>query len=262
MMTGWELKQKLKADAISVGAWSTSYDTTIAVTMARIGFDWVIVDQEHAPFNVESLRHVMWMFRDSPTLPFVRVQDNRPDLIKVALDQGAHGVLVPLVRSADEARQAVAGAKYPPHGIRGWGPMVITNYGEEGAEYFQNANRDVFVMVQVEHTGLLDELDEAVTVEGLDALFIGPSDLSLSLGCFQQWDHPKFQSAVARVVDKARENGKAVGIAVDSFGPLDAAAEWIERNARGVQLLCTAEDADLLRIGGEAVLNDHLQRFA
>jgi 2-keto-3-deoxy-L-rhamnonate aldolase RhmA len=99
-MNGRELKQKLKADEISIGAWSTSYDTTIAVVMARIGFDWVIVDQEHAPSNIESLRHVLWMFRDSPTLPFVRVQDNRPDLIKIALDQGAHGVLVPLVRSA------------------------------------------------------------------------------------------------------------------------------------------------------------------
>lgn len=260
-MNGWELKQKLKADEISVGAWSTSYDTTIAVAMARIGFDWVIVDQEHAPFNIESLRHVLWMFRDSATLPFVRVQDNRPDLIKVALDQGAHGILAPLVRSAEEAKQAVASCKYPPDGIRGWGPMVVTNYGLEADEYYRNANRDLFVMVQVEHPGLLDELDDVVKVEGLDALFIGPSDLSLSLGCFQQWDHPRFQSAVARVVDKARENGKAVGIAVDSFGPLEAAADWIERHARGVQLLCTAEDGDLLRIGGEAVLNDHLRRF-
>jgi 2-keto-3-deoxy-L-rhamnonate aldolase RhmA len=260
-MNGRELKQKLKADEISIGAWSTSYDTTIAVVMARIGFDWVIVDQEHAPSNIESLRHVLWMFRDSATLPFVRVQDNRPDLIKVALDQGAHGVLVPLARSAEEARQAVASCKYPPDGIRGWGPMVVTNYGVDSGEYYANSNRDVFVMVQVEHLGLLNELDDVVKVAGLDALFIGPSDLSLSLGCFQQWDHPDFRSAVARVVEKARANGIAVGIAVDSFGPLDAAAEWIERHARGVQLLCTTEDADLLRIGGEAVLNDNLRRF-
>ena len=109
--------------------------------------------------------------------------------------------------------------------------------------------------------GLLDELDEVVKVDGLDALFIGPSDLSLGLGYFQQWDHPTFKAAVSRVLDKARENGVAVGIAVDAFGPLDEAATWIEQHALGVQLLATAEDGEFVRIGGEAVLQDHLRRF-
>ncbi|MCH2540295.1 MAG: aldolase/citrate lyase family protein [Anaerolineales bacterium] len=261
MENGRELKAKLKAGEISVGAWGTSYDSAMAVKLSRVGFDWAIIDQEHTPYNVESLKHVLWMYRDSGTLPFVRVQDNRPDLMKISLDLGARGILVPYVGSETEAQRAVAGCKYPPQGVRGWGPTVVTNYYADAAEYYETANDDVFVIVQVEVASILDELDAVAKIDGLDAMFIGPSDLSLSLGIFKQWDHPKFRSAVSKVLDTARENGKAVAIAVDAFGPLEQAAEWIDKNAKGVQLLCTAEDGDLIEIGGQKVLADHLKIF-
>ena len=261
MENGRELKEKLRAGKVSIGAWGTSHDSSMAVKLCRVGFDWVIIDQEHSPFNIESLKHVLWMYRNSGTLPFVRVQDNRPDLIKVTLDLGAHGIMVPYVGSAAEARRAVASCKYPPQGIRGWGPTVVTNYYEDADEYYETANEDVFVIVQVEVANVLDELDELAQIEGLDALFIGPSDLSLSLGCFKEWDNPKFRSAVTRILNTAQANGKAVAIAVDAFGPLDQAAEWIFNHAKGIQMLATAEDGDLIEIGGKQVLADHLRVF-
>ena len=261
MQSGRELKEKLRSGQISFGAWGTSPDSTMAVKLSRVGFDWVIIDQEHSPFNIESLKHVLWMYRSSNTLPFVRVQDNRPDLMKMSLDLGARGILVPYVRSAAEARRAVASCKYPPNGIRGWGPTVVTNYYQDAEEYYETANDDVFVMVQVEVASILDELDEVAKIEGLDAMFIGPSDLSLSLGCFKDWDHPKFRSAISMVMDKGAANNKAIAIAVDAFGPLAQAAAWIKKNADGVQLLCIAEDGDLIEIGGKMVLKDHLRVF-
>ncbi len=259
-MTGRELKNKWREGKISVGGWSTSSDALIAVNLARVGFDYVIIDNEHAPRNTESLREILWMFRDSETVPLVRVEDNRPDVIKQVLDHGAQGVLVPLIGSVEEAKRAIASCKYPPDGIRGFGPKAASNYGaDEG--YFENWNDNVIVMLQVELVSLLDVIEEVAQLEGLDSVFIGPSDLSLGMGCFQQWDHPDFKSAVSRIVKAAKDNNKAPGIAVDSFGELNQAAEWIEKNAEGMQLLLTAEDGELVKLGGEQVLRDHLKRF-
>ena len=259
-MTGLELKNKWREGQISVGGWSTSSDALIAINLARVGFDYVIIDNEHAPRNTESLREILWMFRDSETVPIVRVEDNRPDVIKQVLDHGAQGVLVPLVGTVDEAKRAIASCKYPPDGIRGFGPVAASNYGADDT-YFENWNKNVIVMLQIELVSILNVIEEIAQLEGLDSVFIGPSDLSLSMGCFRQWDHPDFKSAVLRIVKAARENNIAPGIAVDSFGELKQAAEWIEKNAEGMQVLLTAEDGDLVKLGGKQVLRDHLNRF-
>ena len=132
---------------------------------------------EHSPRNEESLRYILWMVRDTPTVALVRVKDNRPDELKQALDHGANGVVVPLIESVDDARRAVAGCKYPPTGVRGYGPFM-PSFGWNDLAYHSTANEETVVFVQVEHYRAVNVIEEIAALEGVDGFFIGPNDLT------------------------------------------------------------------------------------
>ena len=148
-----ELKKRLAAGATALGAWLSITDPVVAEIMAGAGFDYVLIDTEHAPWSLELLQTAMLAFRGMPTVPIVRVPWNDQVHVKQALDLGADGVLAPMVRSAAEARALVAAAKYPPDGIRGFGPRRASDYGRDIDAYVASANAETIVIPQIEDLG-------------------------------------------------------------------------------------------------------------
>ena len=244
-----DLKRRLKAGATALGAWLTIADPVVAEIMAGAGFDYVLVDTEHAPWSLESLQTAMLAFRGMPTVPIVRVPWNDQVHVKQALDLGADGVLAPMVRSVAEARALVAAAKYPPDGIRGFGPRRASDYGRDLDGYVANANAETIVIPQIEDLGAAEAVEEILAVPGVDALCIGPNDLSGSAGVLRQHDHPTVQGAIDKILRAASARGVAVCTGVTL--PLAQQHDWI---ARGARLALLTSDIELLAGGAAGVL--------
>jgi 2-keto-3-deoxy-L-rhamnonate aldolase RhmA len=243
------LKQKLKAGQPTFGAWLAFTDPAAAEIMTGCGFDWLLIDAEHSPFTLDSLLPVLMAFNGRETVPLIRVPSNDRVPIKQFLDLGAEGILVPMVNSAQEARQAVAACKYPPVGVRGFGPKRASNYNRDSADYIRTANESLLVLIQIEHIEAVGRIEEILTVPGLDAVLLGPMDLSASMGRLGQIEHPEVQAAIEKVIAAARKAGLPVGV------PMAADAETLMKwAARGCNLLITGEQDGLLRRAAESAL--------
>lgn len=231
---GLALKKRLRMGEVTIGAWLTFTDPAVAEIMAGSGFDWLLIDGEHAPFTLDSLTNVLLAFEGSDTVAIVRVPWNDRANIKQVLDLGAGGVLVPYVCTAEEARNAVAACKYPPVGFRGFGPRRAAAYGRQIADYIERANEAVFAAIQIEHIDAVHQIDEIVAVPGLDAVLLGPMDLSASMGLLGQLDHPQVVQAMERVIATARGANLPAGIPLPSTATADEIATWIARGANFV----------------------------
>lgn len=252
-MKGSDLKKRLHGGEAVYGTWSVSTDPLVAGTMARAGFDWISVDMEHSPRNVESLRYVLWMIRETPTVAMVRVKDNRPDEIKQALDSGADGVVVPLIESVEDARRAVAGSKYPPDGVRGYGPFM-PSFGGNDRTYQSTANDETLVFVQVEHYRAVNVIEEIAALAGVDGFIIGPNDLTLSMDIFGAWESEAFISTIQRIVRAGDANGIPAGFPVDVLGGAEAGIAWVKEYAPNLRLLTIGGDLGFVSTGAEAAL--------
>jgi 2-keto-3-deoxy-L-rhamnonate aldolase RhmA len=178
----------------------------------------------------------------SETVPLVRVAWNDPVLIKPVLDIGAAGVIVPFVRTADEARRAVEACLYPPAGVRGFGPRRASHYGRLGGpEYCREANESVIVIAQIEHVDAVRNLDEILAVPELTSIVIGPNDLAGSLGLIGQPRHPRVLEAIQTIIATARRKNVPVGLATGYD-----AVQLVEWASEGVQWLAIANDTSLL----------------
>jgi 2-keto-3-deoxy-L-rhamnonate aldolase RhmA len=209
-MKGSELKKKISQGQRVLGTWLSISDPAIARMYTQLGYDFLIIDMEHSALNPETMQRMLLMFSDTPTCPLVRVPWHEPNWSKWALDAGAEGILFPNVTSAELARQLVAQCKYPPEGERGFFPKTASNFLMNLPEYMQDINERILVWIQIEHVDGLHNLDEIAQVPGLDALFIGPADLSFSLGIGNQYDHPEFDAALERIFAGARKAGVPV----------------------------------------------------
>ena len=234
MTTGIDLKARWRRGEVSLGLFIHSTDPAIANVLTDVGFDWLIIDTEHQPFNPETLQALLLTIRGTDTVPLVRVADNDVALIKHALDFGAEGILVPLVRSVDDARQAVAACKYPPMGIRGMGGRAVTDFYREAAEYIATANERTIVMLQIEHIDAVEHIEEIARVPGVDCLIVGQVDLSATMGIPWQIDHPRVAEATERVIAAARAAGVPVGVGLDA--PPEVVLEWVARGARCISI--------------------------
>ncbi len=252
-MKGSDLKHRLHGGQAVYGTWSVSTDPLVAATVARAGFDWMSVDMEHSPRNVESLRYILWMLRDSPTVALVRVKDNRPDELKQALDQGADGVVIPLIASVEDARRAVAGCKYPPDGIRGYGPFMPAFGGDDRA-YQKTANDETVVFIQIEDARAVEAIEDIAAIEGIDGFIIGPNDLTLSMDIFGDWESERFISAIQRIVRAGEAHGIAVGFPVDVLGGPAAGLAWVRQYTPAMRLLTIGGDLGFVSAGAEAAL--------
>lgn len=231
---GRALREKLKAGQVLFGTWSDSSDPCLVEILCGAGFDFLLIDSEHGALHIESVQRNLMAAKGTGVAPVVRVPWNDPVLIKPVLDSGAAGVLVPLVKTADEARLAVSACLYPPAGVRGFGPRRPSNYEREAAEYIPLANESVAVWVQIEHIEAVRNIMDIARTPRLDGLFIGSNDLSASMGLLGQPRHPDVLAAIGRVIQAGREVGVPVGIA----GPGDpqAAYDWIEQGMQFITL--------------------------
>jgi len=236
------LKKRLRAGEITFGAWLSFSAPAVAEIMAGIGFDWVLIDTEHAPFSLESLTCVLMAFNGQPTVPIVRIPNNDIVIIKQILDLGAGGILVPNVRSPEEARQAVAACKYPPEGSRGFGPRRASDYYRQTEKYVRLANDSLIVAIQIEHDEGVKTAREIMEIPGIDVVLLGPMDLSASFGLLGQLEHPKVIEAIEKVIAEAHRAQLPVGIPIDA--PPDVVAHWV---SKGCQFVIVGEDHSFLR---------------
>ncbi len=199
------LKEKISSGDFVIGTWISFSDPACMEILCHSGFDFLVIDVEHAPISDEALRNLIMVSKGSDTTVLVRVRTNEPSYIGLPLDLGAAGVMVPLVNSLDEAHQAVRAAKYPPDGIRSIGAWRPSGYYADSWGYVQRANQESIIMLQVEHIQAVNKLDEILEVQGIDAIFIGPADLSASLNRFPEKLHPESKEALTRIAAYCEE---------------------------------------------------------
>lgn len=244
-----QLKNRLRAGETVYGAWLTIPDASVAEIMADAGFHFVLIDTEHAPWSLHQLQAAMLAFRGVGTVPMVRVPWNDPVHIKQALDLGAEGIMAPMVRTAAEAQALVSACRYPPEGNRGFGPRRASAYGKNTDAYVASANRGVFVIPQIEDMRTVDEIDAFLEVAGIDAVCIGPNDLSGSAGHLRQHDHPTVRGAIDRILAAAKT--RAIAVCTGVTRPAEGQLDWVGRGAR---LALVASDVELLLHGAQGAV--------
>lgn len=195
------VKWMLKGGGAAFGTWVTIGNPEVAEILANVGFDWLVFDTEHAPLSLETVEWMMQATSGTRAVPLVRVAANDMAMVKRALDIGAYGVVVPLVNNREDAEKAVSYVRYPPKGVRGAGPRRCSTYGMRSKEYFDWASKEILTIVQIETAEAVANIGEILSVEGVDVFFIGPTDLTMSLGIPGRQNHPKFLRAIEKVLE-------------------------------------------------------------
>jgi 4-hydroxy-2-oxoheptanedioate aldolase len=209
-------KANLKAGKAQIGIWSSFCSNIAAEVLADAGFDWVLLDTEHSPNELPLVQAQLdgVAFGKGTTEPIVRPAWNDIVLMKRYLDVGARTLLIPYVQNAEEAKRAVSGLRYPPGGMRGVGGTTrATRYGRI-KDYFQRANDEACLLVQVETRTALSNIEAIAAIDGVDGIFIGPNDLAADLGYLGNWQHPEVWKVMEGAVKRIRDAGKAPGILV------------------------------------------------
>ena len=184
---------------LSIGSWIQLGHPAIAEIMASAGFDWLAVDLEHSTISLGEAEELIRVIDLKGVVPLVRLASNNSEQIKRIMDAGAHGVIVPMVNSEEEAQAAVSAVKYPPIGNRSVGLARAQGYGPRFAEYFEWQRDNSLVIVQIEHINAVDNLESILSVKGVDAYIVGPYDLSGSLGIPGQFEAPKYLDALQQI---------------------------------------------------------------
>ena len=207
------IRQRALSGELLVGTFLNLGSSFTAEIAGRAGFDWLVIDLEHGIGDEMTLVHQFQALAGTPAVPLVRIACNDPTRFKRVLDLGAAGVMVPYVGNPEEAKIAAEAMCYPPRGIRGVNKSNrACGFGQLAGEYYPAANDNLLTMVQVETRSAVETVDEIAAVEGVDVLFVGPLDLSVSLGIPEQFDHPLFLEALTKVVEACRKAGKAAGM--------------------------------------------------
>lgn len=206
------VKEKIKKGEVTYGAWIGIGHPDVAEILSTLGLDWLVFDTEHAPLYFETVQKMMQAIREPNLTPITRVAWNDPVLIKLALDIGSLGIIVPWVNNKEEAIKAVKAKLYPPKGIRGVGPRRAARYGADFQEYIEVADEEILLLVQIETQEAVKNIDDILSVEGVDAFFIGPLDLSASLGYIGNWRNPKVLETIDKILDAGKRNGVPGGI--------------------------------------------------
>jgi 2-dehydro-3-deoxyglucarate aldolase len=214
-----------------IGCWSSLANPITTEILGLAGFDWLLFDAEHSPNDVLTLIPQLMALKDSPSAPVVRPPVNDAVILKRLLDAGFYNFLIPSVESAEEARRAVAATRYPPAGIRGVSVAQRSNRYGTVPDYFTTVNDQICVLVQIESRAGLENLDDICAVEGVDGIFIGPSDLAAALGHLGNPSHAEVQGAMGDIFACAGRHGRTVGI----LAPAEAdARRYLEQGARFV----------------------------
>ena len=231
-----------------IGSWVSSASPIVAEAMGLAGFEWGVLDMEHAPVDMMQLVHLLQALGNTKMVPVVRVPWNDAVTVKRVLDAGATTVLFPFVQNADEARRAVAATRYPPAGQRGMSGMSRGARFGTVPNYLKTADAGMGVIVQLETPQALAQLEAIATVEGVDAIFIGPADLSASMGHVGQFTHPAVMQAMADAARRCKRLGKPIGTV---GGTPDTVTQY---RALGYDFLAVSSDMGLLMSGALAAV--------
>jgi 4-hydroxy-2-oxoheptanedioate aldolase len=235
-------------DQAAVNGWPAVPNSFSAEVMAHQGWDTLTIDMQHGMIDYAAMVTMLQAISTTPTVPVVRVPWLEPGIIMKSLDAGAYGVICPMVNTREDAQKLVAYTHYAPRGTRSFGPVRALLYG--GPDYAAHANDTIVAFAMIETAQALDNLDEILSVEGLDAIYIGPSDLSLVLGCRPVFDDPdaKAVQAIEHILERAKAHGVVAGI--HNGAPEVARA----RVAKGFRFVTVGSDARLLAAGSQQIL--------
>jgi 2-keto-3-deoxy-L-rhamnonate aldolase RhmA len=237
------LKAQLKKGALAIGTIiSEIRNPNLAYMLAQCGFDFFIIDNEHGSYSPETISDIIAASRGAGISTIVRIPEIRRETILKPLDCGAAGLLVPLVNTADQAKEIMRHAKYPPLGNRGVAlSRAHSLYGRPKADaYLDQANKATFIAVQAETPEAIENLEKIASTPGIDAIFVGPSDLSVSLGIPGQITHPKEVEAIGKVIDVCQKHHIIPGIHMSKLETLKA---WIQK---GMRFVTFSSDVDLM----------------
>ncbi len=242
------LRQLWAEDKAAVNGWLAIPNSFSAEVMAHQGWDSLTIDMQHGVIDYTSLVPMLQAVSTTATVPVVRVPWLEPGILMKALDAGAYAVICPMINTREDAQRFIHYTSYAPKGTRSFGPVRATLYG--GADYAQHANDTVVRFAMIETAQALDNLDSILSVEGLDAIYIGPSDLSLSLGCRPVFDDvdPKAAQAIEHICARAKAHGVVAGV---HNGRCDVAQARI---AMGFRFVTLGSDARLLAAGSQELL--------
>ena len=246
-----ELKKAIADGKNVLNAWLAIANPFSAEMMAHQGFDSVTIDLQHGPVDFQAAVGMLAAISTTPAVPMARVPWNEPILAAKLLDAGAYGIICPMINSKAEAEALVAACRYPPRGQRSFGPNRAVLYG--GADYWQHANDEILILAMVETREAVKNLDEIVSVDGLDGVYVGPSDLSLSMGkpppTLDPQD-PEVLAAIKAICVGTRKRGKIAGVHTDG------AKTAIRRFGEGFQLCTLLSDARLMANAAAAAVRE------
>lgn len=243
------LRELWSKDQTAVNGWLAIPNSFSAEVMAHQGWDSLTIDMQHGVIDEAALVQMLQAISSTDVTPVVRVPWLAPGIIMKALDMGAYGVICPMVNSREDAQKFVEYTSYAPMGARSFGPVRALMYG--GADYPEQANQTIVRFAMIETKQALDRLDDILSVEGLDAIYIGPSDLSLSLGCRPVFDDvdPLAAQAVDHILERAKAHGLVAGI---HNGRVDVAKARI---AKGARFVTVGSDARLMAAGAASIVS-------
>lgn len=257
-MTGLgKIKCKLAEKKPVIGTHVALGDTMISEMLGLIGFDFVWIDTEHTAMSREDVLHHIMAVDAAGSAPFVRVPSIDPILVKPILEIGPAGIVFPNVKNREEAELAVKSCLYPPEGIRGFGPIRATKYGlTDTLQYIRESASQVWKIMQIEHVEAVNNLEEILAVEGVDAIVVGSNDLSGSIGLLGQTDHPEVKKLMDIIGQKASKSTKPFGVSM-GYNPR-VIKEWIER---GIQWIGAGGDTGYIFSAAKEALNGTMELF-
>lgn len=241
------ISKKLQKGQPTIGTWLQIPSPDVAEILGRAGYDWVAVDLEHGCFGRQSLPDIFRALELGGTVPLARVARCHPNDIKQALDSGAQGLILPMIETAPQLEKGIASAHYPPHGGRGVGYSRANLFGQNFDNYVSTTGSQVFIVAQIEHIRAVDNLDDILSTDRLDAIMIGPYDLSGSMGITGDFSNPEFKEVMATVLAKARQHNIPSGVHI-----VQPDEELLTRKIReGYQFIAYGTDAVFLYNGAK-----------
>ena len=241
------------AGKTKIGAHTFFTDPAITEALALYGFDYIWIDGEHSPFSNETLfSHILAAYSGGAA-SFVRVPWNDPVLLKPILEMNPDAIIIPLVNTVDDALKASAACRYPPKGIRGFGPRRANNYGDmDISRYFEEVEKTFLTIIQIENIKAVENIEAIIAVEGIDGIILGPMDLTISMGITGQLKHEKFLTACDKVFNVSKAQNKPCGIAI-GCNDMDYFKSWINK---GLFLVSCGDDLGYLHFGAKRVLDN------
>ena len=249
------LKQRILGGEALHGCWANMGSNVSAEIIARAGFDWVLIDLEHGAGNDAIMYQQLQVLEDTPATAMVRTDElSRPKSQRI-LDAGANGIMFPRIENPEEAVQAVSTMYYPPKGVRGMAKMIrATGFGKNASAYMAGLENTLVGIIQIETLNAVRQIDAIASLEGVDVLFVGPSDLSLAMGIFGKFNHASYQQAIKDVAEAGKKYNKATGVLLQDI------SEYEMYYQLGYRFIACGGDTGFVAKGAEALIKQMNER--